>query len=240
VELKIDREVLRKASDWIRAREGTKQPFFAMVHLWGSHVPMDGRGQPELHHSRFGRSDTRADYDVRSGSSLEMVSQFVNNLSTDDIVVLMGDHGEEFEEHNGTTHGQTLYEEILAVPLLIRGTPFTGERRNCPLSCPDVVALAFGAVTGRSILPTFCTAPKASRYAAVGYPIAASGPKTTQQRALYLPDKKKVIWDLNLDAWELYDLEKDPHEQTNLAASHPELLPRAAEALLDTMASCAH
>jgi len=38
----------------------------------------------------------------------------------DTVVVLTADHGEEFLEHGGLTHGQTLYREVLHVPLLVR------------------------------------------------------------------------------------------------------------------------
>ncbi len=33
---------------------------------------------------------------------------------------MTADHGEEFGEHGGLTHGRTLYRELLAVPLLLR------------------------------------------------------------------------------------------------------------------------
>ncbi|MCP4655843.1 MAG: sulfatase [bacterium] len=34
------------------------------------------------------------------------------------LVVITADHGEEFGEHGGLTHGRTLYEEVLRVPLI--------------------------------------------------------------------------------------------------------------------------
>jgi arylsulfatase A-like enzyme len=42
------------------------------------------------------------------------------------LVVVTADHGEEFAEHGGLTHGVTLYEEVLRVPFLLwssRGLP---------------------------------------------------------------------------------------------------------------------
>jgi len=35
-------------------------------------------------------------------------------------VVLTGDHGEEFLDHDGLGHGQTLHDEVLHVPLLLK------------------------------------------------------------------------------------------------------------------------
>jgi len=41
------------------------------------------------------------------------------------LIVLLSDHGEEFYEHGGWGHGQSLYNEIIKVPLLIK---FPGNR----------------------------------------------------------------------------------------------------------------
>ena len=40
-------------------------------------------------------------------------------LLEDTLVVVTSDHGEEFGEHGGLTHGVTLYEEVLRVPFLL-------------------------------------------------------------------------------------------------------------------------
>jgi arylsulfatase A-like enzyme len=41
-------------------------------------------------------------------------------LYDESLIVLTADHGEEFHEHGGWWHGTTLYDEQLAVPLLIK------------------------------------------------------------------------------------------------------------------------
>src|SRR5207248_2574292 len=41
-------------------------------------------------------------------------------LLDDTLVIFTSDHGEEFLEHDGVTHGKTLYHELLHVPLVIR------------------------------------------------------------------------------------------------------------------------
>ena len=41
------------------------------------------------------------------------------------MIVLVSDHGEEFNEHGGFWHGTTLYNEVLHIPLLIK--PAKGE-----------------------------------------------------------------------------------------------------------------
>jgi len=39
------------------------------------------------------------------------------------LVVIIGDHGEEFMDHGGIGHGHTMYQELLTVPLIMAGTP---------------------------------------------------------------------------------------------------------------------
>lgn len=38
----------------------------------------------------------------------------------DTVIVVLADHGEEFHEHGGWTHGQSLFRELLHVPLIVR------------------------------------------------------------------------------------------------------------------------
>jgi membrane-anchored protein YejM (alkaline phosphatase superfamily) len=42
------------------------------------------------------------------------------NMYSNSIIIITSDHGEEFYEHGGLSHGKTLYEEQLKVPLIIR------------------------------------------------------------------------------------------------------------------------
>ena len=58
------------------------------------------------------------------------------------LVLVTSDHGEEFHEHGGWTHGQSLYEELVRVPLVIRapkGGPGAGRRVDAPVSLVDLL-----------------------------------------------------------------------------------------------------
>ena len=44
----------------------------------------------------------------------------VRGLYDDALVVVMSDHGEEFFDHGGWTHGKTLHAEVLDVPLIVK------------------------------------------------------------------------------------------------------------------------
>jgi hypothetical protein len=93
-------------------------------------------------------------------------------LYDETLIVVTADHGEELHEHGGWEHGETLYGEVLDVPLLLRlpGGP-RGVRVSEPVQQIDLLptlldALAIpwredeaptggGAGSGRSLLPFF-------------------------------------------------------------------------------------
>ena len=63
------------------------------------------------------------DGDVRAAD--EAFGRFLDDLAELGLfehtaVVLTGDHGEEFLDHDGLGHGQTLHDEVLHVPLLLK------------------------------------------------------------------------------------------------------------------------
>ncbi len=45
------------------------------------------------------------------------------------LVVITSDHGEEFYDHGGWGHGQSLHNELLQVPLILRGPGIPSQRR---------------------------------------------------------------------------------------------------------------
>jgi hypothetical protein len=68
-------------------------------------------------------------------------------LLDDTLIVVVGDHGEAFDEHPGNRlHGSYLYEENLRTPLLIRASslPAGSQRSMRPSSHIDVAATIMG------------------------------------------------------------------------------------------------
>ncbi len=61
------------------------------------------------------------------------------------ILVVLSDHGEELLERGTVGHGQSLFEEMVRVPLLVRGPGIE------PARCADVVSLADLAPTLRAL-----------------------------------------------------------------------------------------
>lgn len=57
----------------------------------------------------------------------------------DDLVVFYSDHGEEFWEHGEFEHGHSLHEEVLRIPLIVKGRGVPSQRRSNPVTLMDIV-----------------------------------------------------------------------------------------------------
>ena len=72
------------------------------------------------------------------------------------LIVLTSDHGEELYDHGGWKHGQTLYEEQIHVPLIVRwdGHVPAGKRLGGAVSLLDLVpTLMMAAAGGKDVRP---------------------------------------------------------------------------------------
>ena len=111
-------------------------PLFLYIHTLDPHDPYE---PPPPFDDRFcsdaGPDDRHAEakalYDGEIAYSDREFGDFVARLRAaevydDTLLVVVSDHGEEFGDHGRRYHGQTLFEEQLHVPLLMR---FPGGRR---------------------------------------------------------------------------------------------------------------
>jgi arylsulfatase A-like enzyme len=158
------------------------------------------------------------------------------------IFIFLSDHGEELGDHGGWLHGQSVYEELVRIPLLIHfpGGEHAGRRVDPPVSLVDIMPTIFdylgradlcAGCRGVSLLPLVVgkTHQTASRY---------SIPALRANRAFYFrpykesrgdlnvvvrQDRWKGIWNEELSALELYDLDLDPNEKLDVSAQYPEL-----------------
>lgn len=63
-----------------------------------------------------------------------------HGLADDTLVVLMSDHGEEFDEHGFLGHGDTLHQQALRIPMILRlpGRVPAGRRITSPVGLIDL------------------------------------------------------------------------------------------------------
>jgi arylsulfatase A-like enzyme len=150
----------------------------------------------------------------------------VGNLLDDTVVILLSDHGEEFDEHDGFGHTQ-LYDEILHVPLICMLPPARFEvARNVideEISLIDVMPtlldlLGIGPppqIQGRSLRMLW-----EGVEAVEPWPVFAETIDFEFVRPLVTAARfqdKKLISYMQGKHFRLYDLARDRREKTNLA-----------------------
>lgn len=175
-------------------------------------------------------------------------------------VVFMSDHGEEFQDHGRMWHGQSVYGELTHVPLFIRwpGRIPAGGRVDELVESIDIMptVLDFSqlphpkAIQGQSLAPLLnlktggAIAPWKRRPA-----ITEKQPFRTPQDTPDPNNERDTSWQsyaINDGEWklirhtirpagrpefELFDAKRDPLDQRNVAADHPDVMARLSKAL---------
>ncbi|HLA79140.1 MAG TPA: sulfatase-like hydrolase/transferase [Vicinamibacteria bacterium] len=205
------------------------RPFYVMAWTVQSHHPYDpSPDQPFI--DFFGKDLPPDDYDLgRYLNTLHEVDRQLGRLfsglrerklAEDTLVVITGDHGESFGfPHASWGHGAKLYQEGVQVPLVVwnprlvkkgRRLPTIGSHVDVNPTVTDILGLrADDSWHGRSMFDPG-RPPRAYFYAA------------NDDYLLGLrEDNFKYIYNVTAGREELYDLARDPEEQTNIADQHP-------------------
>jgi arylsulfatase A-like enzyme len=140
-------------------------------------------------------------------------------MADNTLVVVTSDHGEEFLEHGSWEHQKTLYEEVVRIPLIVRGPGAAARRERTPASLLDVAPTILEwagvaippSVQGRSLL----------RGAAGAEAYGETEHTTDGTHKVFLragADRWKAILSLDPSAGtvrreEWYDLASDPGER---------------------------
>jgi arylsulfatase A-like enzyme/predicted Zn-dependent protease len=213
-------EVVTAAGNWILSsspQPPAPSPWFAWVHLFDPHAPYDA--PPEY---RVGR----APYDAEVAYTDAMLGRLLARLRAAHalertLVIVTADHGESLGEHGETTHGLFAYNSTLAVPLILSGSSVPAGRVDAPVAHADLLPTMLdltavplpAAVDGRSLI----AAPPAERAIA----FEALDANLTRGWAP-LTGVVSGHWKyIDLPIRELYDLDADPRERTNLAERDP-------------------
>jgi arylsulfatase A-like enzyme len=129
----VNAEVLKRL-------DSLRPPFFLFVHYLDPHAPYEAPGWGVVRPGRSGRPVSIQDLDaetfrrrppellqraldnydgeiVRASAALGRLLERLAGAAP--LTVVTSDHGEEFEEHGRMGHGQTLYDEVLRVPLIV-------------------------------------------------------------------------------------------------------------------------
>lgn len=143
-------------------------------------------------------------------------------LWDDTVIVLTSDHGEEFFEHGAITHGQSLYEELIHVPLVVKPPAAwkvaPGKRSEGVVElrqvAPTLVEAAGAEPLPGSSAPSLVPAIFGGEEWAAQMPFGVA--ESHDEVALRTTDLKLIV-DRAGRSFELYDLRADPRETTNVA-----------------------
>ncbi len=194
------------------------------------------RGTPQLREmiARYDESLRRADHHL--GSLLDILES--RDLLRSGLLVVVGDHGEEFFDHLSYGHGFDVFEEQARVPLVVRWPDGWRDRGfptevEAPVSlldimptCTELLGLPAppGPIAGRSLVPVLSgSARTAGPVACESYPIGACV-ASYREGAL----KVRLRFDprtgpVSTEAVQVFDLEADPGERSPLPDSRPEV-----------------
>jgi len=264
--------IVATAKEILRARDEGK-PFFLFLHFYDVHTDFTPRDEYRERFvgpyagrltgsttqlvtvrnegERLGDADIRwlrEMYDAEIRQMDDLLGRFFAWLDDEDLFdetlfVVTSDHGEEFQEHGSVLHGRTQYQEILRIPLLVRGPGVpAGTVVSTPVNGVDVTPTLLGVMgiasrqerDGVDLSPLWQggTLPPRAMYAEADHNNRVDGQFVYDIKKMVREGSEKLFLDTHTGALELYDLASDAGEVRNLAEAHPERV-QALQALLE-------
>jgi len=235
-------EINEEAICWLMRQP--ERPFFLYIHYMDVHAPynppnkyrylytekknidpirINGPWQSKITEEQI--KYTEALYDAQINYWDDFFKSLIKRMEEKNklkntLIIILGDHGEEFYDHGGFGHGYTLYEEELLVPLYIifKGFIPANQIRIDPAQLID-------------IFPTICYFAKidTTKILFQGDNLFASKKnRTNPNKIIYaetcygeIPysiqtEKYKLIYNSKFKDFEFYNLLEDPKETDNL------------------------
>jgi len=248
--------VVDEALTWIDERRGL--PTFLYVHTMDPHVPytppepfnMKYEPHPTPEHPAV---DPRGDY--KEPADLDrLIAQYDGEIAYGDrefgrfvaelkrrglydraLMVFMGDHGEEFLDHGQFTHGKTVFDELIHIPMIVKfpGRRDGGKRVRQQVQEVDVLPTVLQemglpvppAIAGHPLQPVLAGGapepPAVSEISHRGY--VAHGMRTSRDKYVqrFSPEEDELY----------FDLKQDPKERTSTLAANRERADRLKAAV---------
>lgn len=255
--------IAKKAIDYLRGRDEAR-PFFMFLHFYDVHTdftpdpkwrlkfvgPYDGElnGNTQQLIKYRSADETLAEkdeiflkemYEAEIRTFDEILGRILDyldasGLSADTIVAITSDHGEEYSEHGSVLHGRTYYQEVIGIPILMRGPGIpAGLQIAEPVHLVDLTKTLYSMIAvvpteeldGIDLSPAFRgEALPADRllFSEADHNNVWEGEDVVDIRRLVRKGSEKLIFDTLSGRKELYDLATDPLELTDLSTTRPE------------------
>lgn len=215
-------DTLAAAQQWLGSLSEPK--FFLFFHLYEPHAPYT---PPQ-------RYADLAPYDGEIAYSDEILGELVATLRSRGwydtaTIVVLSDHGEDLNEHGEEEHGLFLYNSTMHVPMIIKlpGQKNSGRHISAPVQHIDLLPtlaslsrigapslrgrdLSAALRTGKAIAPQGIYAEALYAHYHFGWSELLS---LTDERYRFIEAPKS----------ELYDLDRDFNETTNLLGERPQV-----------------
>ena len=242
-----DRTTVDEAFEWLDGLGN--EPFFVALNFQNSHLPYP---IPPDFPRRFGPA--KLDFTIRFAHFPKDKVEIVKNVYADSLayvdsqiqrfirhlklknkwdntlVIITGDHGQAFYEHGFASHASGIYDEVMRVPLIVRAPGLKAGRENRLAQHVDIAP----SITGLLGLPNHPSFQGIDLFATPENPgraayMVAQTPDAYQYgivRAGF-----KLIFDERLREHRLFNLETDPGEKQDLAATEPVIVKELATRL---------
>lgn len=233
---------LLEASSGVAARRLTDReaPFarFPNIEIQPNWTTEEMRHQLASWRTRYA-SGVQA-FDRQLGSFLDFLREggYLENT----LVVLTSDHGEELFEHAGWSHGETLYDHQLHVPLIVRNPMGQGGGRRVKNTAqlidvmPTLLSLSGNPVPpnlqGRDLSSLLRQDDEESSMAS----FATATSNAPGYHSVRTAEHKLILNIGTREAW-LFDLKSDPGEQRNILMGEPEMATLLRARLEDHLAT---
>jgi len=240
---------------FVRAAPDSR-PYFAVLHLSNTHAPYrvdpsllpftpqspDPLGNVNAFHNRY-RDSVRLQERTLAGLLREL--RTLPGWS-DTVVLFLSDHGEEFREHGGLYHNQSVFEETVRVPgWLVGGEHALDAAQRAALATyagyrtytqdvHETVVDLFGLEDARASLPlAHLVTGRSLLRPRAGEPVALLATSTS----VWEPDDarygvmlgQRLLAGGPTGSWVCFDVASDPREKTPLPASRCGDLPAIAK-----------
>jgi arylsulfatase A-like enzyme/tetratricopeptide (TPR) repeat protein len=229
-------EITEETLAWLEANG--EQPFFYWAHYFDAHDPYRPPTGFQDFEDPYDGELSFVDHQV--GKILSWLEE--NGKKDNTLVIVVGDHGEDLDQHGEGSHGLLIYDGTLRIPLLMsmpgRITPqilddSVGLIDIAPTVCELLDLSGPGEMDGRSVVPAIDGEDMGDA------PFFAEGEYSRRSfswsrlRSFVMGDWKLI----DSPNPELFNLSVDYGETNNLAGAEPERVEAMREAMRSYLAS---